>query len=298
MTQENISPDGPTVILAVDESTSDEALLWAIDEARSRAANLRVVHAYVWEPSYLPVPGYTAVSPPDRERVRRAAEQTASAAIERLRKLDLSDLPLTIVGSTIEEQTVPALVETSKSAELLVLGSRREGPLRSFLLGSVGCGTVARAHCPVVVVRGPVNQGRAQRVVVGIADHGTAADALTLAFRYAERHHVPLRAVYCWRSDPLAAGDPPPWVHADQAARQLVTDVIRPWTKEHPNVEAEAVAIMAHPVTGLIDQTDPQSLLVIGRRGRHALIGTLLGSVSQGVLHHATCAVAVCPPLD
>ena len=230
--------------------------------------------------------------------MRHRAEQTASAAIERLRKLDSSDVPLEIVGSTLEERTVTALIEASKSAELLVLGSRQEGPLRSFLLGSVGCGTVARAHCPVVVVRGPVHQGRAERVVVAIADRETAADALTFAFDYAERHHVPVRAVYCWRSDPLAAGDPPPWVHADEAARQLVSDIMRPWTKDHPNVQADAVAIMAHPVIGLIEQTDAQSLLVIGRRGHHALVGTLLGSVSQGLLHHATCAVAVCPPRD
>ncbi|MDT4914840.1 MAG: Universal stress protein family, partial [Pseudonocardiales bacterium] len=39
-----------------------------------------------------------------------------------------------------------------------------------------------------------------------------------------------------------------------------------------------------------------QCLLVVGTHNRGALAGTLLGSVSQGVLHHATCPVAVVPP--
>jgi nucleotide-binding universal stress UspA family protein len=55
----------------------------------------------------------------------------------------------------------------------------------------------------------------------------------------------------------------------------------------------QAAVIREHPVAGLVDASTAQHLLVVGSRGRHALTGTLLGSVSQGVLHHATCPVAV-----
>jgi nucleotide-binding universal stress UspA family protein len=34
---------------------------------------------------------------------------------------------------------------------------------------------------------------------------------------------------------------------------------------------------------------------VVGNHGRHASAAGLLGSVSQGVLHHAYCPVAVIP---
>jgi len=48
-------------------------------------------------------------------------------------------------------------------------------------------------------------------------------------------------------------------------------------------------------VSGLVAESMAQRLLVVGTRSRHPVAGTLLGSVAQGVLHHATCPVAVIP---
>jgi nucleotide-binding universal stress UspA family protein len=44
-----------------------------------------------------------------------------------------------------------------------------------------------------------------------------------------------------------------------------------------------------------VTQSAAQHLLVVSSRTRHAVAGTLLGSVTQNVLHHATCPVAVIP---
>jgi len=54
--------------------------------------------------------------------------------------------------------------------------------------------------------------------------------------------------------------------------------------------------VRAHPVAGLVAESLSQELLVVGARSRHARLASLLGSVSQGVLHHATCPVAVIHP--
>ena len=48
-----------------------------------------------------------------------------------------------------------------------------------------------------------------------------------------------------------------------------------------------------HPGAGLVAEGHGAHLLVVGTHGGHALTGTLLGSTSQAVLHHATCPVAV-----
>ena len=42
-------------------------------------------------------------------------------------------------------------------------------------------------------------------------------------------------------------------------------------------------------------ETIQADLIVMGPRGRSRLAATLLGSTTQGVLRHATCAVAVVP---
>jgi nucleotide-binding universal stress UspA family protein len=48
------------------------------------------------------------------------------------------------------------LVAASMAADLLVVGSRGRGAVRTLLLGSVSAHVASHAHCPVVVVPHPV----------------------------------------------------------------------------------------------------------------------------------------------
>jgi hypothetical protein len=54
--------------------------------------------------------------------------------------------------------------------------------------------------------------------------------------------------------------------------------------------------VHSHPVQALLDEADGAELIVVGSRGRGGFTGMLLGSVSQAVLHHAACPVAVVHP--
>ena len=74
-----------------------------------------------------------------------------------------------------------------------------------------------------------------------------------------------------------------------------MSEALAGWSQKYPDVEVHHAVIRDHPVPGLIAESLNQELLVVGTRGRHALAGTLLGSVSQGVLHHADLPVAVIP---
>ena len=139
------------VVVGVDGSPlSLEALELAADVAKWRGWALHVVHAFhVAYPSW-PVPGSVGV-PADFEST------VAATALEALRAEEEAvlgtDHGLEILHSVIEGQASHVLVEVSEHADLLVVGSRGAGGMRSVLLGSVGTSIVNHAHCNVLVVR-------------------------------------------------------------------------------------------------------------------------------------------------
>jgi len=62
---------------------------------------------------------------------------------------------------------------------------------------------------------------------------------------------------------------------------------------EHSVVSVSAHVIEGRPAVQLAARSRSATLLVVGSRGHGGIAGLLLGSVSQGVLHHAHCAVGV-----
>ena len=133
------------IVVGVDGSeSSSAALLWAADEAARSSADLCVVHA--WEYPY----GFT------NEGLGRGmafAEVDAGIVLEKAVDLARDRMTGTVVGELIEGGPTQALLDTSTTADLIIVGSRGRGGFRSMLLGSVAQAVSARAQCPVVVVR-------------------------------------------------------------------------------------------------------------------------------------------------
>lgn len=72
---------------------------------------------------------------------------------------------------------------------------------------------------------------------------------------------------------------------ADEAAGKV--------KKLQPSVEVEAVAVAGQPADVLLEQSAGAALIVVGRRGLGGFKTLLLGSVSQQVVHYASCPVVV-----
>lgn len=252
-----------------------QALRWAAAEARTRDATLRVVHAYQ-------IPIAPAAYPPgdyDVYALDEAAREVVSGAMAEAAP-EVGDLP--VVEVTAEGNAVQVLLAESGSAALVVVGTRGRGWLARGVLGSCSAGVAARAHCPVVVVRGPGGPPDAP-VVVGVDGTDLSDTVLAFAFEHAARHGVGLRAVLCSTSDP------------DEPAR-AVAEALAGWREKYPDVQTDRTVVRGRPVDGLVEEAAGARLLVVGARGRHALAGTLLGSVSQGVLREASVPVAVVHP--
>ena len=137
------------IVVGVDGSDSSRsALAWAYDEAGHHGASLVVVTT--WQPPSLPL--YGSVPPEDYgDQPRREALELLDRFTSALVPKD----PAVDIRTSVEEGKNPAkaLIERSKEADLVVVGSRGHGGFVGMLLGSVSQHVVAHAECPVVVVR-------------------------------------------------------------------------------------------------------------------------------------------------
>jgi nucleotide-binding universal stress UspA family protein len=283
-----------TIVVGIDESPgSDAAVRWACDEARTGTRAVRLVCVYHWTLPYRWNGTYTGVTDHDLPQLKYAAEAHVSRAIDNAVRFAPE---VDVTGKAIEGNAAHVLIDESEQASLLVLGSRNLQALGSVLLGSVGAAVAARASCPVVVVRGPAGLiAERAAVVVGVDGTDSVEPALEFAFDHASRHRVPLHAVMCWRRDVLASmqwrTEPP----VPESAELWLAESLAGWQEKYPDVDVHGSVVRDQPVAGLVAASRAQHLLVVRSRTRHARAGTVLGSVSQGVLHHATCPVAVIP---
>ena len=133
------------IVVGVDgSSTSQLALEWALDAARTHGANVEAVHAWV-----LPV---VAEGVLDLEPIADAAWQTLDTAVD---AADTSGLSLPVTRTVIGASPAVAILQAAKDADLVVVGSRGLGGFKGLLLGSVSHHLAQHATCPVVVVPPP-----------------------------------------------------------------------------------------------------------------------------------------------
>jgi len=277
---EEIGPVG--ILVGYDGSPgSEEALAWAVREARARGSMLTVCQA--WQQGS-PVPS-AADAPdlarPDGERVLAQGIRRAQAL------LGPGEIrPLLTAGSA-----AAALCDHSASAQMVVVGSRGLGGLPGLLLGAVSSQVAMHAVGRVVVVRGRWRgPGHAREpVVVGTEGSPASADAVEFACEEAALRGTWLLAV-CAVSD--APGSLGGW---DQIENHF-DDLIGRAEKEHPELAVRRDITESSARTALLTAAHDAQLLVVGARGLGGVRGMMLGSVSQVLLQHAPCPVGVAHP--
>jgi len=278
-----------SIVVGYDASEGAQAALgWALDEGARTRTPIRLVYAFEWRA----VVGSIGMSPavwPD-EGVREAAEKRIAAAVARLRE---SHPELAVSGTAVGGNAAAVLIEKSRQARMVVLGRRGHGGFADLLVGSTSVAVSAHAHCPVVVIRGEEPPDGAP-VVVGFDGSDGAWLAVEFAFADAARRGTRVRLVQAW-TPPPPRWQPPGFDLEQQIAVERVEleEVAASWHEKYPEVPASAHVIAGPAAEALIEAGQGARLVVVGSRGRGGFRGLLLGSVSQQLLHHAPCPVAV-----
>jgi nucleotide-binding universal stress UspA family protein len=143
------------IVVGVDQSEGAKAALaFAHEEARLRGSTLRAVHA--WQFGYNGYIGYTGfegVTPAVGGDISELRAGAAAALDVTLREALPSPGDVTIEQRLVEGTAGAVLVDESRNADLLVVGSRGHGGFAQLLLGSVSQQCAHHAGCPVVIVR-------------------------------------------------------------------------------------------------------------------------------------------------
>jgi nucleotide-binding universal stress UspA family protein len=140
------------IVVGVDQSEGAKAALaFAHEEARLRDATLRAVHA--WQFGYIDYTGFGGAAPAIGGDISELREAAAAALDATVREALPSPGDVKIEQRVVEGSAGAALVDESRNADLLVVGSRGHGGFAQLLLGSVSQQCAQHAACPVVIVR-------------------------------------------------------------------------------------------------------------------------------------------------
>lgn len=139
----------PVIVVGVDGSAqSSAALQWALQESACRGARVEAMLTYYHEPVFVPATSMGLHPYGERPQRHPAQELHANVQLARAAVPNAPDVTEVVeVGDAADH-----LVEASRHAELLVIGTRGHGPIVGAVLGSVAAKCLRHAECPVVVI--------------------------------------------------------------------------------------------------------------------------------------------------
>lgn len=267
------------------------AVRWAADTAVAYDLPLTVLYA---RPDAMAEP--TVVSEPTGVLAEGVEAARARQPGVRIRALQMPDAP------------VQSLLAAGEEADVIVLGSRGVEGFRGLLLGSTTMHVAPYAQCPVVVVHSDVEgrtpfddtdgiTGNPGQVVLGYDGSSASNRAAAFAFRHAQAIGTGVVAVSVepGRGEPETEEIDPENATPGSDTSAFHSPVIVT-AAAFPDVPVSFVAGTGRPAEVLLAEAVGADLLVVGSRGSGGFSGLIMGSVSQKVLAHADCPVAVLHP--
>jgi nucleotide-binding universal stress UspA family protein len=281
------------VVVGVDGSApSDAAVRWAAREAVSRKLQLTLVHA-----TEIPASWFAESVPAElRQREKLASRTILDDAVGIAEDTIKDSGRAEIESQLLHSAPVPTLVDMSNDADMLVVGARGLGAVRSVLLGSVSTGLIHHACCPVAVIHHEASrQPRAAHdsVLLGIDGSPASELATAIAFEEASLRGTRLVALHAWRDADMAHIPSTEEGALKSAAEETLAERLSGWRERYPDVSVTRIVEYDKPAKHLLEHSKLAELVVVGSHGRGGFAGMLLGSVSTAVAQAARTPVIV-----
>ena len=283
----------PGIVVGVDGSpASMVAVDWATRDAAMRNVPLTLVHvasglAGTWLQTPTP-PGFG-------EWQRRRGREIFEDAVRIVEQAVAGPGLIQVEAETYYSATIPTLVDISKGAEMVVVGSRGHSTFGS-LLGSVSAALVQHAHCPVAVIHDEdpmMPHPPHAPVLVGIDGSPASELATEIAFDEASRRHVDLIALHAWSDTRVLDFPNLDWSSLRSSEDAVLAERLAGWQERYPDVNVCRQVVCDSPARQLIERSEATQLVVVGSHGRGGFAGMLLGSVSAAVVQSARMPVIV-----
>lgn len=261
------APDN-VVVVGVDGSEANlGALRYAVAEARSTGALLKLVHVV---PDHLPTPAVVPVTSQELDDIGYQFLREAERAAREL-------APDLVVEGWLHHGTRPVeLAHGAEGARVLVVGRDGRPLLERLVRGDTATGVAGRAGVPVVQVPaewrpGPPDADRT--IVVAVKTPAHAAVLLADAFDLAAARDAELVVLHATKDEQRAAV-----LGVEAALRALRTRL--------PDVKVEVRVVHEPPSDAAVRASRDADLVIVGRRAH-------LGTTARAVLRGADGPVRV-----
>lgn len=275
------------IIVATDGGpASRAALAWAITRAQHTGAELELT--IVIELGWSPIGGEEQFRP-----------RYDNALLDATRRVEAAVPAIKHTAVVRRGEPVEELVHAAKGAELLVVGTKRTGAFAGIVRGTLSLRIAGAAECPTVVVpAGWQEPGGA--VVVGVSEDDSSHSAIDFAVAEAVRLKRRLDVVHAWRVPTTISLENAwePFTDVRDAHRAVLSDTTARIRATHPRLRIREVLEHGPAAEIIVDAAHDADLVVVGSRGRGAVSGALLGSVSHDLLLNPPCPVVVMPHPD
>lgn len=284
------------ILVGVDGSQeSATAVGWAAREAQ--LFNVPITLMYVVTPVGVRWPA-GPLQATIAEFERENAEEALRYACDAVSSATAAGRPADIRTEIQRGPALPVLIDASKEARMVVVGSRGMGAVGRLFMGSVSTGLIHHAHGPVTVVHSQLGKlpDISAPIVLGIDGSPASERATGVAFEEAAVRGVSLLAAHVWNSGNGLPLQGPQWRDHKHMAEEILAERLAGWQERYPDVQVQRHVEFDEPAHWLCERSRTAQLVVLGSHGRGGFAGMLLGSVSSTVAQSVDIPVTVVRP--